>query len=242
MVIKGDKMDAINTGKFICKLRKENNLTQASLAEKLNISNRTVSKWENGDGFPDITILPEIAKTLGVTVDELLAGERKEKQVADIKVTAIESQDKLNNFFMICYVISVFIGVFGALLGGINEIYCTWAFYILFYTHWEIIFAAVSLFAIITSGLVFSVGVIRLNMAYTKEEIIKKVLNKGFALSMILAFFPATFIHRIIKFMTQRIIPPLWFYLIFIAIFAIIYLALFLAYKKIKENTYEEKS
>ena len=76
MVIKGDKMDAINTGKFICKLRKENNLTQASLAEKLNISNRTVSKWENGDGFPDITILPEIAKTLGVTVDELLSGQR----------------------------------------------------------------------------------------------------------------------------------------------------------------------
>jgi len=83
-------MDAKNIGRFICALRKEKNMTQAVLAEKLNISNRTISKWENGDGFPDITILPEIAKTLGISIDELLAGEKSDEKVADIKVTEIK--------------------------------------------------------------------------------------------------------------------------------------------------------
>lgn len=70
-------MDSIKTGEFISSLRKEKGLTQIALANMLNISNRAVSKWENGDGFPDISILPNLAEALDVTVDELLAGERK---------------------------------------------------------------------------------------------------------------------------------------------------------------------
>ncbi len=72
-------MDVKKTGLLIKNLRTEKGLTQSSLAETLNISNRTVSKWENGDGLPDIGILPELAAVLGVTTDELLAGEMKEK-------------------------------------------------------------------------------------------------------------------------------------------------------------------
>lgn len=68
-------MDSRKVGALIAELRKEKGLTQAELAEKLNISNRTVSKWENGDGYPDITILFDLANVLGVTVDELLKGE-----------------------------------------------------------------------------------------------------------------------------------------------------------------------
>jgi len=71
-------MDANKIGKFISVLRKEKGLTQSALAEKLNISNRTVSKWENGDGYPDITILPELARIFGVSVDEIIRGERAE--------------------------------------------------------------------------------------------------------------------------------------------------------------------
>lgn len=70
-------MNSIKTGEFISRLRKEKGLTQIALANMLNISNRAVSKWENGDGFPDISILPNLAEALDVTVDELLAGERK---------------------------------------------------------------------------------------------------------------------------------------------------------------------
>ena len=77
-------MNSETIGVFIAALRKEQGITQSALAQKLNINNRTVSKWENGDGYPDITILPELASALGVTVDELLAGERKSEPQQEI--------------------------------------------------------------------------------------------------------------------------------------------------------------
>lgn len=70
-------MDNAKIGKFIAEMRKSAGLSQTELAKELNISNRTVSKWETGDGLPDITMLPQIAQFFGITVDELLAGERK---------------------------------------------------------------------------------------------------------------------------------------------------------------------
>lgn len=73
-------MNSEKVGALIAELRKEKGLTQAGLAEKLNISNRTVSKWENGDGYPDITILFDLANVLGVTVDELLKGETESEE------------------------------------------------------------------------------------------------------------------------------------------------------------------
>ncbi|MCC8072984.1 MAG: helix-turn-helix domain-containing protein [Clostridiales bacterium] len=69
-------MDSAKTGALIAELRKKKGLTQIQLADLLSISNRTVSKWEKGDGFPDITLIPKIAELLGVTADELLAGEQ----------------------------------------------------------------------------------------------------------------------------------------------------------------------
>ncbi len=68
-------MDPIQTGRLISDLRKQKGMNQIEFAQQLNISNRTVSKWENGDGFPDITLLPDIAELLGITTDELLSGE-----------------------------------------------------------------------------------------------------------------------------------------------------------------------
>ena len=79
-------MDAVKMGEFISILRKEKGLTQTELAEKLNISNRTVSKWENGDGYPDITILPELADIFEVSVDELLSGERKTVEISETPI------------------------------------------------------------------------------------------------------------------------------------------------------------
>ncbi len=68
-------MDPIKTGQLIAELRKQKGMNQTELANLLNISNRTVSKWENGDGFPDISILPDLATIFGITTDELFAGE-----------------------------------------------------------------------------------------------------------------------------------------------------------------------
>lgn len=67
-------MDNIQTGKLIAALRKQQGLTQQQLADKLNLSNKTISKWESGTGSPDISNLPILADTLGVSVDELLRG------------------------------------------------------------------------------------------------------------------------------------------------------------------------
>ncbi len=69
-------MDQIKIGKFIAICRKENNLTQEQLAEKLNISNKTVSRWENGNGFPDISLLQPLCEILNISVNELLLGEK----------------------------------------------------------------------------------------------------------------------------------------------------------------------
>ena len=69
-------MDQIKIGKFIAECRKESNLTQAQLAEKLNITDRSVSKWETGRSLPDSSIMLELCDILGITVNELLNGEK----------------------------------------------------------------------------------------------------------------------------------------------------------------------
>ena len=73
-------MDNVQTGKLIAALRKKKGLTQQALAEQLNLSNKTISKWESGAGSPDIANLPVLADALGVTVDELLRGKVREQE------------------------------------------------------------------------------------------------------------------------------------------------------------------
>lgn len=65
-------------GKRISDLRHQKGLKQDELAERLNVSPQAVSKWENDQTCPDITLLPELAKILGVSVDELLSGKKEE--------------------------------------------------------------------------------------------------------------------------------------------------------------------
>lgn len=63
-------------GTFIATCRKDKGLTQMQLAEKLNITNRAVSKWETGKSLPDASIMLDLCKILDITVNELLSGER----------------------------------------------------------------------------------------------------------------------------------------------------------------------
>jgi len=67
-------MNQYVTGAVIKNLREKKNLTQAELAEKLNVSDKTISKWENAKGYPDISLLEPLANSLGVSVAELLSG------------------------------------------------------------------------------------------------------------------------------------------------------------------------
>lgn len=70
-------MDYEKTGKLIQELRKEKKLTQLALSKKLGVTDRAVSKWERGRGFPDVSILQPLSEILGVSVAELLSGERR---------------------------------------------------------------------------------------------------------------------------------------------------------------------
>ena len=101
-------MDQVKIGNFIAECRKNKELTQAELAEKLNITDRAISKWERGKGMPDSSIMLDLCKELGITVNELLSGEvikmdnynkkaeenllemRKQKEEADRRLLTIE--------------------------------------------------------------------------------------------------------------------------------------------------------
>lgn len=70
-----DHMDTMKTGSYLAALRKDAGMTQQEVADRLGVSNKTISKWESGGGFPDIAILPALAELYGVTADDILAGE-----------------------------------------------------------------------------------------------------------------------------------------------------------------------
>lgn len=86
-------MDQIKIGKFIADERKARKYTQRELADKLGISDKTISKWERGNGFPEVSLLLPLCNELEITVNELLAGERL--QEVDYKKKAEENMVNL---------------------------------------------------------------------------------------------------------------------------------------------------
>lgn len=89
-------MEQIKIGKFIAALRKEKGLTQEKLGEKLGVTNKTVSRWENGNYMPDVEMLSLLSEEFGVSINELISGEQLAaedfKKAADSNlVTALSS-------------------------------------------------------------------------------------------------------------------------------------------------------
>ncbi len=121
-------MNQIAIGNFIEKKRKEQNLTQAQLAEKLGVSNKTVSKWENGKCMPDYGVIQPLCTELGVTVSELMDGEEQaqdsiraydDEQILDLikRTQALESQrETLVGIILI--VMGMALGAMSFTLGG----------------------------------------------------------------------------------------------------------------------------
>lgn len=90
------KMDQMKIGKFIAVLRKEKGLTQEQLGEKLDVTNKTISRWENGNYMPDVEMLSLLSKEFGVSINELISGERLlaedfKKAADDNLVTALNN-------------------------------------------------------------------------------------------------------------------------------------------------------
>ena len=97
-------MDQVKIGRFIAECRKKNDLTQMQLAEKLNITDRAISKWENGKAMPDSSIMLALCKELKISVNDLLSGEvvtmdnynkEMEKNLLDMARQKEESDKKL---------------------------------------------------------------------------------------------------------------------------------------------------
>ena len=87
-------MDQKRIGSFLRELRKEWGITQEDLAEKLNVSSRTISRWETGSNMPDISLLIEIADFFDVSIPEIINGERKsEKMNEEVKEVAEKLSD-----------------------------------------------------------------------------------------------------------------------------------------------------
>ena len=76
-------MNQEKIGKFISKCRKDKNITQEELAEKLNVSNKTISRWENGVNMPDYSILKDLCNILDIDINELLSGEKNNKETIE---------------------------------------------------------------------------------------------------------------------------------------------------------------
>lgn len=113
----GDKnMDQIKTGNFLVSLRKEKNITQQQLADILQVSVKAVSKWECGEGYPSLQSLKDLSDFYGVTVDEIINGERNKTEVKEPVNTSIQIKEKKPLNFPILRSISLGITGLGIML------------------------------------------------------------------------------------------------------------------------------
>ena len=116
-------MDQIKIGKFISEKRKEIGITQSELAEKLNITDRAISKWENGVCMPDVGTIPELCEILNITINDLFSGEvvnmknnekKLEENLMDLARQKEEADKRLLNLEWIIGILACIV-----LLGGL---------------------------------------------------------------------------------------------------------------------------
>lgn len=118
-------MDHTVIGKFIARKRKEQNLTQEQLAERLAVSNKTISKWETGKCMPDYSIIELLCKELNITLTELMNGEEDEKSIPSYNNEQIiemlkEAQNLKNTKIMIIGFILI---IMGGVMAALSQIF-----------------------------------------------------------------------------------------------------------------------
>lgn len=119
-------MDQMKIGSFIAALRKEQNMTQRILAEKLGITDRAISKWENGRGLPDVSLMKPLCEILGISVTELLNGERTSEaetinkveetvfEVLSDREIQIKNTERVKKKYSALRIVTI---IFGAIIG-----------------------------------------------------------------------------------------------------------------------------
>ena len=154
-------MDQVRIGRFIAGERKKKGWTQKQLAEKLGISDRTVSKWECGNGFPEVSLLLPLCGELGITVNDLLSGElvstEDYQKKAEVHMVEMISEREANRKqFILCL-----------LLGGVSIL----AFVTLIYVGWaykDVIAPPVRTVMIAVACAIFTVGIVAILFAQQK--------------------------------------------------------------------------
>ena len=124
-------MDIEKISNLIKNKRKEKGLTQEELAEKINVTEKAISRWETGRGTPDISLLIPLSKTLGISVSELLNGKEdksEEKNIKDI-IKYIDETNKKKNKFIIPICIVIYIGLLLLYLNYLRVEYSSGAFH-----------------------------------------------------------------------------------------------------------------
>ena len=127
-------MDQIATGRFIAQVRKERKMTQRELADALMISDKTVSKWECGNGLPEVSLMLPLCKELGITVNELLSGKRLQpseyQQNAEANIMNLMQERKENKRKLILETIVVLLTLLAGctliMVSGLAELETGW--------------------------------------------------------------------------------------------------------------------
>ena len=119
-------MNQIKTGNYIAGLRKEKNMTQRELAERINVSDKTISKWETGKSMPDLDCIGALCETLGVSVNEIISGEslsaddysRKAEETIMTLMEENEKNKKGNMAMTIVGIVMLIIAIIMLFFGG----------------------------------------------------------------------------------------------------------------------------
>ena len=120
----GIHMNQLVTGKFIALKRKQKNLTQEQLAEKLGVSNKTISKWETGKSLPDIVSILNLSDLYQISLDELLKGDTKMKEKIEKDVKVAKDNKRLILTTAILLVVVAIIYSISAFVGGVFYDFC----------------------------------------------------------------------------------------------------------------------
>lgn len=139
-------MNQEKIGKFILELRKEKNMTQQELADKIGVTDRAISKWENGRGMPDLSLMKPLCEVLGISINDLISGEKIDKKeyqnkfeenvINTINYSQKQIKTARNKFVIILSIIILFVLTLGTLFGiDINRMrnnepvfFSTWGF------------------------------------------------------------------------------------------------------------------
>lgn len=167
-------MDSIKIGALISARRKRQNMTQKDLSDMLGISNRAVSKWETGEGYPDISTLPALAEILNLSVDELLKGKAEETpSAAEPSVSILDEYmlESAEKQFENRYLISLSIIIFG-IISSVLALKLYYGYYS------SILYAVMIAIAFLSIGLKYYLNTFRLiKLRETKYNHTKKFDN-----------------------------------------------------------------